>query len=70
MNKVVEYMAMGCALVSFDLHEARVTAQDAAVYAFENDEAQFAKLIVELRDHPPCSAPFRHGSTRRLFRSK
>jgi hypothetical protein len=33
MNKVVEYMAMGCALVSFDLHEARVTAQDAAVYA-------------------------------------
>jgi glycosyltransferase involved in cell wall biosynthesis len=52
MNKVVEYMAMGRPLVSFDLHEARVTAQDAAVYASENDEAQFAKLIVELLDDP------------------
>jgi hypothetical protein len=70
MNKVVEYMAMGCALVSFDLHEARVTAQDAAVYAFENDEAQFAKLIVELRDHPPCSAPFRTDQSAGFFRSK
>jgi glycosyltransferase involved in cell wall biosynthesis len=52
MNKVVEYMAMGRPLVSFDLQEARVTAQDAAVYASENDEAQFAKLIVELLDDP------------------
>jgi glycosyltransferase involved in cell wall biosynthesis len=52
MNKVVEYMAMSCPLVSFDLHEARVTAQDAAVYAFDNDEAQFARLIEELLDDP------------------
>jgi glycosyltransferase involved in cell wall biosynthesis len=52
MNKVVEYMAMGRPLVSFDLREARVTAHDAAVYASENDEAQFAKLIVELLDDP------------------
>jgi glycosyltransferase involved in cell wall biosynthesis len=52
MNKVVEYMAMGRPLVSFELHEARVTAQDAAVYAPDNDEEQFAKLIVELLDDP------------------
>jgi glycosyltransferase involved in cell wall biosynthesis len=52
MNKVVEYMAMGRPLVSFDLHEARVTAQDAAVYALDNDEAQFARLIAELLDDP------------------
>jgi glycosyltransferase involved in cell wall biosynthesis len=52
MNKVVEYMAMGCPLVSFDLHEARVTAQDAAVYAFDNNEAEFARLIAELLDNP------------------
>jgi glycosyltransferase involved in cell wall biosynthesis len=52
MNKVVEYMAMGRPLVSFDLHEARVTAQDAAVYASKNDEAEFAKLVVELLDDP------------------
>ncbi len=52
MNKVVEYMAMGRPLVSFDLREARVTAQDAAVYAPDNDEAEFAKLIAELLDDP------------------
>jgi glycosyltransferase involved in cell wall biosynthesis len=52
MNKVVEYMAMGRPLVSFDLHEAQVTAQDAAVYALDNDEVQFAKLIAELLDDP------------------
>jgi glycosyltransferase involved in cell wall biosynthesis len=52
MNKVVEYMAMGRPLVSFDLHEARVTAEDAAVYALGNDEAQFARLIAELLDDP------------------
>ena len=32
MNKVVEYMAMGRPIVSFDLAEARVSAGDAAVY--------------------------------------
>jgi glycosyltransferase involved in cell wall biosynthesis len=52
MNKVVEYMAMGRPIVSFDLHEARVTAQDAAVYAPENDEIEFAKLIAQLLDDP------------------
>jgi glycosyltransferase involved in cell wall biosynthesis len=50
MNKVVEYMAMSCPVVSFDLHEARVTAGDAAVYAADNDEARFAELIAELLD--------------------
>jgi glycosyltransferase involved in cell wall biosynthesis len=52
MNKVVEYMAMGRPLVSFDLREARVTARDAAVYALDNDEVQFGKLIAELLDDP------------------
>jgi len=52
MNKVVEYMAMGRALVSFDLYEARVTAQEAAVYALNNDVTEFARLIGELLDDP------------------
>jgi glycosyltransferase involved in cell wall biosynthesis len=52
MNKVVEYMAMSRPVVSFDLHEARVTAGDAAVYATDNDEARFAELIAELLDDP------------------
>lgn len=52
MNKVVEYMAVGRPLVSFDLVEARFTAADAAVYAADNDEREFAKCIDELLDDP------------------
>ncbi|MCT9089859.1 glycosyltransferase family 4 protein [Streptomyces sp. ASQP_92] len=52
MNKVLEYMAMGRPIVSFDLKEARVSAGDAAVYAPANDEAEFARLIGELLDDP------------------
>ena len=52
MNKVLEYMAMGRAIVSFDLKEARVSAGEAAVYAPANDEAEFAKLIALLLDDP------------------
>ncbi|WP_282795009.1 glycosyltransferase family 4 protein [Streptomyces sp. CC224B] len=52
MNKVLEYMAMGKPIVSFDLLEARVSAGDAAVYAPANDEAAFAGLIAQLLDDP------------------
>ncbi|MEU8824852.1 glycosyltransferase family 4 protein [Streptomyces sp. NPDC048636] len=52
MNKVLEYMAMGRPIVSFDLREARVSAGDAAVYAAANDEAEFAGLIARLLDDP------------------
>ncbi|MEU8720777.1 glycosyltransferase family 4 protein [Streptomyces antimycoticus] len=52
MNKVLEYMAMGRPIVSFDLKEARVSAGDAAVYAPANDEAEFAGLIALLLDDP------------------
>jgi glycosyltransferase involved in cell wall biosynthesis len=52
MNKVMEYMALGRPIVSFDLKEARVSAADAAVYAPANDEAEFAKLVCRLLDDP------------------
>ncbi|HET9138536.1 glycosyltransferase family 4 protein [Actinophytocola sp.] len=52
MNKIMEYMAMGRPIVSFDLREARVSAGDAAVYAPANDELEFAKLIARLLDDP------------------
>ena len=52
MNKVLEYMAMGRPIVSFDLREARVSAGDAAVYAPANDEGEFAALIAQLLDDP------------------
>lgn len=52
MNKVVEYMAMGRPIVSFDLVEARVSAGEAAVYAPADDESVFAKLLNELLEDP------------------
>ena len=52
MNKVVEYMAMGRPIVSFDLVEARVSAGDAAVYVPANDELAFAKAIDTLLQDP------------------
>jgi glycosyltransferase involved in cell wall biosynthesis len=52
MNKVVEYMAMGRPIVSFDLVEARVSADEAAVYVPANDELEFARAIDELLRDP------------------
>jgi glycosyltransferase involved in cell wall biosynthesis len=52
MNKILEYMAMGRPIVSFDLREAQVSAGDAAVYAPANDELEFAKLVARLLDDP------------------
>jgi glycosyltransferase involved in cell wall biosynthesis len=66
MNKVVEYMAMGRAIVSFDLIESRVSAGDAAVYATPNDEREFAGLVAELLDDPDRRAQMGEVGRRRL----
>lgn len=52
MNKVVEYMSMGKPLVSFELKEARFTAADCAVYAADNNERAFGRLVGDLLDEP------------------
>jgi glycosyltransferase involved in cell wall biosynthesis len=52
MNKIVEYMAMGRSIVTFDLTEARVSAGDAADYVPANDERAFAKAVDALLDDP------------------
>lgn len=51
-NKVIEFMAMGLPVVSFDLKETRYSAGEAAVYATPNDEREFAQRIIELLDDP------------------
>jgi len=48
MNKIMEYMAMGKPVVSFDLKETRFSAGDAALYAKSNDTEDFANKILEL----------------------
>jgi glycosyltransferase involved in cell wall biosynthesis len=52
MNKIMEYMALGKPVVQFDLTEGRYSAQDASVYARQNDEWDLAKKIIELLDNP------------------
>jgi glycosyltransferase involved in cell wall biosynthesis len=50
--KVMEYMALGKPIVSFDLKETRTSACDAALYVTPNDERRFADAIARLMDDP------------------
>ncbi len=50
--KIMEYMALGKPIVSFDLLETRYSAQDAAIYVTPNDEKKFAQAIMRLMDDP------------------
>lgn len=50
MNKIMEYMALGKAIVQFDLIEGRFSARDASLYAARNDVQDLARKIAELLD--------------------
>ena len=52
MNKVIEYMYFGLPVVAYDLHETRVSAGSAGVYAEPNSELELAKAIAALLDAP------------------
>jgi glycosyltransferase involved in cell wall biosynthesis len=56
MNKVVEYMYFGLPVVSYDLHETRVSAGDAAIYADANSEIALARALDALLDDPAQQA--------------
>jgi glycosyltransferase involved in cell wall biosynthesis len=52
MIKIMEYMALGKAVVAYDLPEHRVSAQCAASYASANDPLALARAIADLMDSP------------------
>ncbi len=52
MTKIMDYMSMGMPVVSFDLKEARYTADDAAAYVKENTGEALGEMIIELIDDP------------------
>ena len=54
--KVMEYMAYGKPIVSFDLKETRFSAQDAGLFVPCNDEMAFAKATAILMDDPELRA--------------
>lgn len=52
MTKVMEYMAMGKPIVSFDLKEARYSAGDSALFVPSNDAQAFAEGIMQVLADP------------------
>jgi glycosyltransferase involved in cell wall biosynthesis len=50
--KVMEYMALGKPIVSFDLKETRYSAKEAAIYVPPNNFEKFAEAIEILMDNP------------------
>ncbi len=54
--KIMEYMALGKPIVTYDLKETRWSAQDAALYIKPNNEMEFAEGIAKLMDRPDLRA--------------
>lgn len=52
MNKIIEYMALAKPIVQFDLTEGRVSAQDASLYARNNDTVDLAEKMLQLLADP------------------
>lgn len=52
MVKMMEYMAFRKPIVAFDLHEHRVTAEEAAIYIPDNDFKEMARAVERLMDDP------------------
>lgn len=66
MTKIMEYMALGKPIVSFDLKEARYSAGDAAVFVTSNDPRAFADGILQILGDPGASARMGQLGTARV----
>jgi glycosyltransferase involved in cell wall biosynthesis len=66
MNKIMEYMALGKAIVQFDVAEGRYSAQQSSLYAAPNDPIDFGDKILELIDSPDQRARMGEFGLRRL----
>ncbi|MEM9310798.1 MAG: glycosyltransferase family 4 protein [Pseudomonadota bacterium] len=52
MNKIMEYMSLGKAMVQFDVTEGKFSAREASLYAKPNDACDMGDKIIELIDDP------------------
>jgi glycosyltransferase involved in cell wall biosynthesis len=65
MNKIMEYMFFGLPIVSYDLTEHKVSAEDAALYVEPNSERALAEGVSALLDGPARMARMaRYGAQR------
>jgi glycosyltransferase involved in cell wall biosynthesis len=67
MTKVMEYMALAKPIVSFDLKEARYSAQDSALYVENNNPEAFAKGILRLLKDPIVSSEMGQKGRKRVL---
>jgi glycosyltransferase involved in cell wall biosynthesis len=66
--KIMEYMALGKPIVTYDLKETRYSAQDAALYVKPNNELEFADAIAKLMDRPDLRAQMGEFGRQRVMR--
>jgi glycosyltransferase involved in cell wall biosynthesis len=66
MNKIMEYMALGKAMVQFDVTEGKFSAREASLYAKANDPVDMAEKIVELLEDPARRAEMGAFGRRRV----
>jgi glycosyltransferase involved in cell wall biosynthesis len=66
MNKIMEYMFFGLPVVAFDLHEARVSAGDAGVFATPNMPKSLAAELDRLLDDDARRAAMSRIARRRM----
>lgn len=64
--KIMEYMALGKPIVTYDLKETRWSAQDAALYVTPNNELAFAEGIATLMDRADLRTQMGEFGRRRI----
>jgi glycosyltransferase involved in cell wall biosynthesis len=66
MNKILHYMAYGLPIVQYDLTEGRRSAEDASLYARNDDPQEFARKIVSLLDSESLRKELGSNGRRRI----
>ena len=69
MNKILEYMAFGRAIVQFDVKEGRYSAGEASLYASPNDPIDFAEKVLALLEDEPRRRRMGEAGRRRVHES-
>jgi glycosyltransferase involved in cell wall biosynthesis len=69
MNKIMEYMTLEKPSVQFDLTEGKASAGPAALYATDNDPADFAEKIAALIDDPELRCRMGQVGRERVLRT-